>query len=122
MIVYLVYVILGIVSGCIVEAIEPGSFWIVFLTVLIGSILLEVGERKKEIQELKNQIFDLMKELKGKRNRMEKCYNRECTFNRADDRICECPCAGFCGGFVSKMEIFALRASNKAEEADHGQE
>lgn len=119
MIVYLVYVILGIVSGCIVEAIEPGSFWIVFLTVLIGSILLEVGERKKEIRELKNQIFDLMKELKGKRNRMEKCYNRECTFNRAENHICECPCAGFCGGFVSKVETVALHASNKTEESDN---
>lgn len=118
MIVYFVYVILGIVSGCIVEAIEPGSFQLVFFTVIIVSTLLEVGERKGEIRELKNQIFDLMKELKGKINRMEKCYNRECTFNRADDRICECPCAGFCGGFVSKMETVALRASNKTEESD----
>lgn len=119
MIVYLVYVIVGIVSGCIVEAIEPGSFRAVFFTVIIVSTLLEVGERKREIRELKNQIFDLRKEMKGKRNRMEKCYNRECTFNRAENHICECPCAGFCGGFVSKKETVVLRASNKAKESDN---
>lgn len=118
MIVYFVYVILGIVNGCIMEAIVPGSFRPVFFTVIIVSTLLEVGERKKEIRELQNQIFDLMKELKEKMSRMEKCYNRECTFNRAKNHICECPCAGFCGGFVSKMETVVLRASNKTEEAN----
>lgn len=56
---------------------------------------------------------------KGKRSRMEKCYNRECTFNRAENNICECPCAGFCGGFVSKVETVALHASNKTEESDN---
>lgn len=53
---------------------------------------------------------------------MSKCCNQECTFNRAENYISECPCAGWCKGFVSKMETVAFCASNQTKEADHGQE